>query len=201
MPPIIYLAFCMLNFQGSPDTIPFFPFIGLFGAWFLVKGASVLGTHWRLERIAEKLRPAQLVPGIVIALVLFITLRHAATYRVEARTLADQYEEGRIIASYLSPADKVYVHGPAEVLVVLDRPNLNPYIELNTGSDDYVTGHRPGGFAGLIDEMEAARPKIVVIGRLQNVRHRAELEAWVDEHYQKLALPWLEYVYIRKPEK
>jgi hypothetical protein len=46
--------------------------------------------------------------------------------------------------------------------------------------------------------MEAASPKIVAMGRLQNVRHRAELEAWVDRHYVKLQLPFLNTVYIRK---
>jgi hypothetical protein len=200
MPPIIYFAFCMLNFQSAPDTIPFFPFIGLFGAWCFVKGASELGAHWKFERLIQRGTLARLVPAIAIVIVLFITLRGAVKYRFDGRTLSDQYQEGRIIASYLSPSDRIYVHGPAEVLVMLDRPNLNPYIEFNTGSDDYAASHRPGGFADLINEMETARPKIVVMGRLQNVRHRAELEAWVNQHYVKLDLPWIGNAYIRKPE-
>jgi hypothetical protein len=200
MPPIIYFAFCMLNFQSAPDTIPFFPFIGLFGAYFFVKVARALGSHWKLDPFIRGATLARLIPPIAILIVLFITVRSAARYRIDGRTLSDQYKEGHVIASYLSPSDKIYVHGPAEVLVVMDRPNLNPYIELNSGSDDYVASHRPGGFGALIDEMEAARPKIVMMGRLQNVRHRAELEAWVDRHYVKLELPWLNTAYIRKAE-
>jgi hypothetical protein len=198
--PVIYLAFCILNFQSSPDTIPFFPFIGLFGAWLFVRGSGALAAHaelWKGKTFA-RVSPGSLIPAIVIVLVLFIMLHNALTYRVDVRTLADQYDEARIIAGYLGPTDKIYVHGPAEVLVALGRPNLNPYIEFNTGSDDYAAASRRGGFASLMDEMEAARPKIVVMGRLQNVRHRAELEAWVDEHYVKLQLPWLNNVYIRK---
>jgi hypothetical protein len=199
--PVVYLAFCILNFQSSPDTIPFFPFIGLFAAWFFVKGSGALAAHtemWKGGILSHRVKLASLIPAIVAVMVLFILLHNAITYRVDVRTLADQYDEARIIAGYLTPSDKIYVHGPAELLVALDRPNLNPYIEFNTGSDDYAAAHRPGGFASLMDEMEAARPKIVVMGRLQNVRHRAELEAWVDEHYVKLELPWLNNVYIRK---
>ena len=198
MPPVIYFAFCMLNFQSSPDTIPFFPFIGLFAAWFLIKGSRALAALRPLKPVSERMRLATLIPAIAIALVTAAVFRHAAAYRVEARTLADQYEEARIIDSRLSPGDKIYVHGTAEVLILLNRPNLNPYIAFDSGSDDYIASHRAGGFAALIDEIEAARPKIVLISRLQNVRHRAELEAWVDKHYVKMDVPWLNRVYIRK---
>ena len=196
--PVIYLAFCILNFQSSPDTIPFFPFIGLFGAWFFVRGSGALAALWRPAALSRKVQLESVIPAVVIGLVMFIMFRNAVTYRLDVRTLADQYDEARIIAGYLGPSDKIYVHGPAELLVALDRPNLNPYIEFNTGSDDYAAANRPGGFASLMVEMESARPKIVVMGRLQNVRHRAELEAWVEEHYVKLELPWLNNVYIRK---
>jgi hypothetical protein len=199
--PVIYLAFCILNFQSSPDTIPFFPFIGLFGAWFFIKGCRALGALWDGKILNRRVSVGSLIPPVVIALVLFIIFHNAITYRVDVRTLADQYDEARIIAGYLGASDKIYVHGPAELLVALDRPNLNPYIEFNTGSDDFAAANRPGGFASLMDEMETGRPRIVVMGRLQNVRHRAELEAWVDEHYVKLALPWLNNVYIRKGDK
>jgi hypothetical protein len=198
MPPVIYFAFCMLNFQSSPDTIPFFPFIGLFGAYFLVKASRALASLRLLKPLSDRTRLAVALPVIAIALVTLAVFRHAASYRVEGRTLADQYEEARIIDSHLSPGDKIYVHGTAEVLTLLDRPNLNPYIAFDSGSDDYIAAHRQGGFAALIDEIEAARPKVVLISRLQNVRHRAELEAWVDAHYVKMDVPWLNRVYIRK---
>src|SRR5262249_29151989 len=200
MPPLIYLGFCLINFQSAPDTIPFFPFIGLFGAWFFVECSRLIASQ---DWLREKSRTARLIrsiPIIACVLILFIALRHAAAYRIEARTLADQHEEARLIAIHLSQSDKIYVHGPAEVLVFLNRPNLNPYIEFNSGSDDYVAARRPGGFASIVNDMESARPKIVVMGRLQNVRHRAELEAWVNEHYVKLELPWLNNAYIRNSE-
>jgi hypothetical protein len=200
MPPLIYFAFCILNFQSSPDTIPFFPFIGLFGAWFFVKGSHVLDQHVRVGRLTPRLQLQRLLPAIAIVLIIFITVRNAAAYRLDARTLSEEYEGSRVVASYLSPSDKIYVHGPAEVLVLLDRPNLNPYIALDSGADDYIASLRPGGFGALVDEIEAARPKLVVMGRLQNVRHRAELERWVDSHYVKLDIPWLNNVYIRKSD-
>ncbi len=35
--PLVYLAFCLINFQAGPDLIPLFPFIGLFAGWLLVR--------------------------------------------------------------------------------------------------------------------------------------------------------------------
>ena len=121
----------------------------------------------------------------------------AASYRQEGRTLQEQYQDVEVIASLLKPEDKLYIHGPAEILVLLHRPNMNPYIALNSGADNFIASRTPGGFQAVIDQMEAQTPKIVAMGRLRNVRHRAELEEWVDEHYEKLALPHLESVYIR----
>src|SRR5262249_25903659 len=144
--PVVYFAFCMLNFQSSPDTIPFFPFIGLFAAWVGVRGAEALSSLPVLQPISAKGPPPTLIPVVALAVVLFSVLRHAVAYHVEGRTLADQYEEARIIANNLSLDDKIYVHGTAEVLVLLDRPNLNPFIAFDSGSDDYIASHHPGGF-------------------------------------------------------
>jgi hypothetical protein len=198
IPPVVYLIFCVINFQGGPDLIPFFAFIGIFAAcFFLVAGRSLSGVRLRGSR-GRPLVPSQVLPAAAALLVLATVVVVAASYRQEGRTLQEQYQDVEVIASLLKPEDKLYIHGPAEILVLLHRPNMNPYIALNSGADNFIASRTPGGFQAVIDQMEAEAPKIVAMGRLRNVRHRAELEEWVDEHYEKLALPHLESVYIRK---
>ena len=57
-----------------------------------------------------------------------------------------------------------------------------------------------GSFQALIDEMEAAKPKIVGISRLRAVAHGDEFERWVIQHYEELPLKINKGVYIRRPE-
>jgi hypothetical protein len=112
-------------------------------------------------------------------------------------------EQGRAIsqiAAYLGPNDRIYVHGMAEILVLLNRPNLNRYISLDSGADDYIAAKKAGGFKDVIDEIESATPKLVAISRLRNVRHSKELEQWVEGHYDELEIPEYETIYIRKAE-
>jgi DolP-mannose mannosyltransferase len=187
--PLTYLAFCFLNFQSGPDLIPLFPFVGLFAGWCLVRlGAVGFGGRFA--------RPLPMLALIVIAaLILF----RGATYKIDSgATLRDQDEELAAIANILAPDDRIYVHGTVEILVLLNRPNLNPYIFLDRGKDDWIARGMPAGFEGLISEMDLAAPKVLVISRLGKVAHRAELEQWVKEHYDPLELRGYRNVFVRK---
>lgn len=188
MPPLIYLAFCMINFQAGPDTIPFFPFIGMFA------GYSIAG----LARFINEPRLNHWLPRLSMAAILLVALARAATYKLGGWTLQNQDREIRKLSSVLSPNDKIYVHGSVEILVLLKKPNLNPYVFLDWGADDFaakLAGKE--SFKALVEQMEAQAPKIVAISRLNKVRHRQELEQWVKEKYEKIE--WLNYdkVYIR----
>jgi hypothetical protein len=189
-PAWIYLVFCMINFQNTPDLIPFFPFIGLFSGWLIVEAARLFARVWHKAETA-----IPIVAMILIALL--IGIRYSSSSRAEDE-LRDQEEEARIVASYLGPDDKIYVHGRSELLVLLNKPNLNKYIGLDTGADDYIARNKPGGFGDVINEMEAGAPKILAITRLRNVRHRDELQAWIDEHYEKIKFGQLRGIYVRK---
>jgi hypothetical protein len=201
MPPVIYLFFCVINFQGGPDLIPFFAFIGIFAAFFFLEAARSLSAIRLLGSGSRGLDLGQLIPAAAAMLVFVTIVVVAGSYKREGRSLAEQYQDVEVIANLLKPEDKVYVHGPAEILVLLKRQNMNPYIALNSGADSFIASRTPGGFQAVMDQMEAQAPKIVAMGRLRNVRHRAELEEWVDLHYERLPLPHLESVYIRKPSE
>lgn len=190
IPPLVYLAFCFVNFQSGPDLIPLFPFIGLFTGWLVVKTSSSV-------RSRGILRPLPIISLIVL---LTLILFRAVTYRAGSEiSLEAQDRMFAAVAEQLGPGGQIYVHGAVELLVLLNRPNLNPYIFLDRGKDDWIARRRPGGFQALVTEMESAAPKVVALSRVAKVAHRAELEGWVEQHYERFALSYRD-VYIRKQD-
>lgn len=200
VPPLIYLAFCVINFQAGPDLIPFFPFIGIFAGSFFIKFGQLLASiNW------FKLRDRRVVKEWYIAafglsLILIIIFTRAITYRVDSWTLQSQGQEIKKLSDLLAPDDKIYVHGTVEILVLLNRPNLNPYADFDWGKDNFAASKRGVSFDQLIDEMEAAAPKLVAISRLRAVSHRADIEAWVQDHYDRLDLVRYDRVFIRRKD-
>jgi hypothetical protein len=198
IPALVYLAFCMINFQANADLIPFFPFIGIFAGWFFVRtGRFVSSVEW------IKLRGRQLVkdwhlPTLALITILIVLFIRTLTYRIDTWTLQDQDQEFKSLSNLLGPDDKIYVHGTVEILVLLNRPNLNPYVLLDWDADNFAGARRPGGWQGIMDEMESDAPKLVAISRLRTVTHRADIERWVQDHYDKLDLHRYERVFIRK---
>jgi hypothetical protein len=197
LPPVVYLAFCLVNMQGGPDLIPVFPFIGVFGGWFFVQTARFIESRRRGEAGAR--RPSEWMPSVALGVILILALSRAALYKYQGWTV--QYQEKLLKDAFadLGPNDKLYVHGPAEILLLLKRPNLNPYIAFDHGADDYIGSKRPGGFGAVIAEMEAEAPKFVAVSRLRNLVHRDELKQWIADHYEELPVNGYE-IYRRKPD-
>ena len=185
--PLIYLAFCLINFQSGPDLIPLFPFIGLFAGWFVVKlGDARFGL-------------ARYLPGAALIVLFALIIFRGLIYRVESElTLQDQEKEFAAISKVLVPDDRIYVHGTAEILVLLNRPNMNPYVFLDRGKDDWIARRTPDGFRAIIDEMESLAPRVVAISRAGKVAHRAELKRWADDHYDPMELRGYEGIYLRR---
>ena len=198
IPPVVYLAFCLINFQSGPDLIPFFPFIGIFAAWFFVRAGQYL-SYARWIRLSGRHFVKQWhLPALALLAILTVLFLRAVTYRVDSWTLQYQDQEFKTLSDLLGPDDKVYVHGTVEILVLLNRPNLNPYVFLDWDADTFAGSRKPGGWNAIMDEMEGEAPKLVAISRLRAVTHRADLERWVQDHYDKLEMFKYERVFIRK---
>lgn len=201
IPPLIHLAFCIVNWPGLDNLIPFFPFFGIFAGYLIVAVArSVLS----IQRIGQHVYAGRLIewsPILPLFLIWLSVISHAKSYKIESgRTLQDQEQEFKAVSDILGPNDKIYVHGTAELLVLLNRPNLNPYIFLPYGKDEYIGSRLPGGFKTLIDEMEAQAPKVIALSRLRTVWHKDELLEWAAAHYDRLPLEFgHNSVYVRKP--
>ena len=81
---------------------------------------------------------------------------------------------------------------------MLNRPNLNPYVFLDWGKDDFLAARAYGGsFDRILEEIESNAPKIVALGRLQRVSHREDFNRWVEQHYDALDVPGFT-VYVRR---
>jgi hypothetical protein len=198
IPPAVYLAFCLINFQAGPDLIPFFPFIGIFAGWFFVRADQAIASAAWIKRRTWLTR--HWVPGLAILVVLIVIMVRTATYRVETWTLQYQDQEFKTLFDLLGPDDKIYVHGTVEILVLLNRPNLNPYVFMDWDADNFAGARKPGGWNAIMEEMEAEAPKLVALSRLRKVTHRDDLERWVQEHYDKLDLFKYDRVFIRKQQ-
>ena len=198
--PLAYFVACLIRFNGGPYLIPFLPFIGLFFGWFVVELARRLKAS-RLPGGAVQPGIATWFPNLLLIVLLTLLGYRAVAYRFESiPTLQAQERQIDAIAARLSDSETIYVHGSSEILVLLNKPNLNPYILLDWGKDEYIAQKMYGGsFEAIIEEMESRAPKVVALGRLQRVSHREDLRRWVEQHYESLDLQGLS-VYVRKSD-
>ncbi|MBI3654363.1 MAG: DolP-mannose mannosyltransferase [Acidobacteria bacterium] len=195
-PVLVYFLFCLINMQAGPDLIPFIPFIGLFAGWFIFRVGTVIGKIKLLQR--PHLSWEVLATCLVIALMTGVVLRRATKYRIAGMTLQDQYRDLQPVAAALGPDDKVYVHGTMEVLVLLKRRNLNPYVLLDWGADQFAAYKKGVEFKDIIAEMDAQAPKIISLTRLRTLTNKAELENWAKAHYDELTITDGKPIYIRR---
>jgi len=200
--PLIYFVFCLINFQSGPDLIPLFPFIGLFAGWFLVRVSGLLAksSEFSGKTIVRSLPP--MLPRVAFLIVASLVLYRSMGLGFEREShLQDQEQAFAVVANRLAPGDGIYVHGTVELLVLLDHANINPYIFLDRGKDDFVARKLGEEFRNVVDRMESMSPKIVALSRLAKVAHRAELEDWVRAGYEKLEVSGYDGIYVRKEDR
>src|SRR5262249_15134196 len=136
-PPLVYFAFSLINFQAGPDLLPLLPFIAIFAGGFFVAAAgwlsrSPLTAKW----IAVEWSAA--LPATVCGLLLLGAMFCVATYHLPGWPMREQERILKPVADALGPDDRIYTHGSAELLVLLGRPNLTPYLFLDWGADDFA---------------------------------------------------------------
>lgn len=192
--PLVYVGFCLIRFNAAPYLLPLFPFLTLFAGRCISNLIARLRSSVSFEVVAR-------MPAAALLLIAAVILWRGIHFQFErGLTLQAQDKDFKVISEMLNADDKIFVHGSIEILVLTKRSNMNPYVFLDWGKDDYLAAGRPAGFSAVVDEMEKQAPKIVALARLQKVTHRPDLINWVDEHYDDLKVPDYDGVYVRKQE-
>jgi len=191
------VTFCLINFQGTPDLLPLFPFIGIFVGFLLIEIGASIESAGRLgfsRDFATFVTTAALL--LFAALMGVRNLMHSAE---PVQSLEDQNQAFQAVAAVLKPDDKIYAHGTLELLVLLKKQNATPYIMFDEGKDDFITQEKYGGsFQGVLDELDAQAPKIIALSRLRRVSHGAAFVGWVLERYRELPVNGYDSIYVRK---
>jgi len=196
--PVVYIAFCLINLQSGPDLLPLFPLLGIFAGWLITEMSQSLRSIGAVTNRPALLRAVEALPALALALVCALTLFRAVTFRLTDWTLRHQDTQLKVISDLIGPNDKIYVHGAVEILVLLNRPNLNPYIMWDHGKARYIAAKKFGGSTdAMVDAIEAERPKLVAVSRLRQVPERVALERWLEQHYETLPITGY-YAYLRK---
>ncbi|HEU4391719.1 MAG TPA: DolP-mannose mannosyltransferase [Blastocatellia bacterium] len=196
-PPAVYFLFCLVNFQAGPDLIPFFPFIGIFAAYLFVGLGRFAMTTRFFSRLSGRM-VISWIPQLAAATLLLLALGRGALYRLDTWTYRDQERRFEVIKQVLGPDDKLFVHGTTEILVLLNRPNVNPYVLLDWGADEFAASKRPGGFQQILDEIDAQQPRIVALSRLKTLANGPRLMEWAQSHYEKLDVPDYDGIFVRR---
>lgn len=199
--PVVYFAACLVRFNAGPYLLPFFPFIGMFFGYCVVELLRLLNNNVSRATLFNSRNVTRLA-RVVVVLMLGVISYRAVEYRLfeYVLPLRLQDESVQIIASHLSDSDTIYVHGTSELLVLLNRPNLNPYILLDWGKDDFIAARTYGGsFSRLVDEIQSSEPKVIALTRLQRVVHRDEFRKLV-ENYDRLDLKGGYEIYLRRQQ-
>lgn len=178
-PVIVYFLFTLVNMQAGPDLIPYLPFMGLFAGYFFVLAGRLLASLWKKPEVDW----ARWTAGAALLVLTMMTVTRAATYKMDTYRLNDQYIIWQPYRDMLGEGDKLYVHGTVEMLVLYNLENLNPYIFLDWGADEFAAHKRGTTFEQIIEEMEAQKPKLVFLTRLKRVRKADAFQRWVDAHY------------------
>jgi DolP-mannose mannosyltransferase len=203
IPPLIHFGFSIVNWPGMENLIPFFPFFGIFTGYLIVVVVRLIASIRPIAQNAHAVRLIEWSPILPLFLIWLSVINHANSDMVEpGRTLQDQQRMVQAVADLLGPDDKIYVHGTLEILVLLNRPNMNPYIFLDRGKDKYIGDRTPGGFGAIMNEMKAQAPKVIAISRTKNVAYGEELKSWATEEYDRFPLEFAHNsVFVRKPQK
>ncbi|MEK6325166.1 MAG: DolP-mannose mannosyltransferase [Acidobacteriota bacterium] len=195
--PIVYMGFCVINLQSGPDLIPLFPFIGIYAGWFIAELPRLLKCV-RASRRPSVSRLVEALPSFALLLVFAVAVFRAATYKLEEWTLRYQDEQLGVISGLLGPDDKIYVHGAVEILVLLNRPNLNPYLMWDHGKGSYIAAKKFGGSVNaMVDAIVVEKPKLVAVSRLKQRPEGIALERWLAAHYEELPITGY-HVFVRK---
>lgn len=161
-----FTLYAFLDFQNYPDWFPLLPFLALFAAWLLWQALARVLQFFKLAA-----RPRALVLALATLFLLSVSVAHAfiappTDKRLPGLTWQTQERAAMLTSRALGPATPVWVIGKPELLFLMRRQNLNPYIYLFGHVDGMIDRLEPGGFQHMLDNALAQKPGLLVLARL-----------------------------------
>lgn len=161
-----FTLYSFLDFQNYPDWYPLLPFLALFAAWLLWQAAARV---LQFLKIAPQLYLAAY--AAFAAIVLLASVAHAflappPDKRMPGLTWQTQERAALALSGALGPETPVWVVGRPELLFMMRRQNINPYIYLFGNVDGMIDRLEPGGFQQMLNTALAQKPGLLVLARL-----------------------------------
>jgi hypothetical protein len=166
----IYGVMTFVSYQSWPDAILLGPIV-----------SAVLGTGlYSLLRSRLSARMSGVLAVVVLALAMFPDSRPKFHPPVDFQT---QRQRFRALANGLSPDDRVIGVSVPEFFIHTGRRNGWKWPYLWFGVDDFASDHFPGGFDGILADLDANKPALMLVGRMWAGSQRARFERWAAERY------------------
>ncbi|HED66311.1 MAG TPA: hypothetical protein ENJ09_12250 [Planctomycetes bacterium] len=149
------LLWSLFDFQQYPDFFIFLPFVSISLAWIARGASESLASSLELKGAART--------RFLIAPALFLFAFSAVAYRFGRKIkLPEQRAQAAEFAARYGDATLATV-GVPEALVLLDRENVTRYGFIMRGIRFYIDANEPGGFAGWLDSIDAAKPDVLLL--------------------------------------
>jgi hypothetical protein len=166
----IYGAMTFVSFQSWPDAILLGPIV-----------ATLLGAGL-FALLRSRLAPggAAVVAVAVMVLAAVPDMRPKFHPPIDFQT---QRERFRALASGIGPDERVVGVSVPEFFLHTGRRNGWKWPYLWFGVDDFAAAHYQNGFEGMLADLEANPPALMLVARLWAGPQRARFEAWASERY------------------
>lgn len=188
-------AWSLLDFQTADDFFVFIPYAAAGMAWILDSVAAAARAS--ISPAARRVLPM----AAAVAVIAFA----AGVYRLKAtEQLAIQKALFNEIEAERGAGTRILAINAPELLVLTGRNSLAPLLTLvPTGGMGALIGDLyENAFDGLIAELEAAQPQMVVVGPVAG-KGLKPLEAWLERRFtgRQIATPTGQWrVFVPKPE-
>lgn len=167
---LVYGAMTFVSYQSWPDAILLGPIV----AAILATGLAAL--------LAQRLSVASAATAAALVLAL-AAIPDARPKFHPSMTLATQRERYLSLADGVLPSDRVVTVSVPEFLIHSGRRNGWKWPYLWFGVDAFAAAHTPGGFEGVLADLERDVPKLMLVGRLWAGPERARFEQWAHSRY------------------
>jgi len=166
----VYAGMLFLSLQSWPDLILLGPAVAT------VLGAGLYGLlHSRLRSRAAL--------ALTLTILTLAALPDAKTKFHPPITFAQQRTKLLAVVPELTPRDDVVMVSAPEYLIHAGRRNGWKWPYLWFGVDQFAEADTPGGFDGILADLAAKNPRVILIGRHWKGPRRQRFEEWAATRY------------------